>query len=301
MKPSRREAAPHRNLRRLPPGSRNVRVDLAILGRPYRLELAAPPGPVRPIRMLPVLQTLTDEIVRRAERAVVEQGKTVSCRAGCGACCRQIVPIGETEARHLAALVDAAPPARRDALRARFAAAREALQARGLWERLHALDTMTAEAIEQIGLDVFHAGVPCPFLEDESCSIHRDRPLSCREFLVTSPAEHCRDPSPDTIEPVPIPSHPSDALARLDTSAAPRNVSWMPLVFALEWAAAHPDTEVAQRPALEHLERFLGLLVALGGDGDGEPEGAPPAVPAEAASPPPRGELCDRREEHERG
>jgi Fe-S-cluster containining protein len=36
--------------------------------------------------------------------------------------------------------------------------------------------------------------MPCPFLEDESCSIHPDRPLVCREYLVTSPAELCAGP-----------------------------------------------------------------------------------------------------------
>ncbi len=42
----------------------------------------------------------------------------------------------------------------------------------------------------------FHLGIACPFLEDESCSIHADRPISCREYLVTSPAVNCADPKP---------------------------------------------------------------------------------------------------------
>jgi hypothetical protein len=32
----------------------------------------------------------------------------------------------------------------------------------------------------------FLQGVACPFLEAESCGIHPDRPLACREYLVTS-------------------------------------------------------------------------------------------------------------------
>ena len=51
----------------------------------------------------------------------------------------------------------------------------------------------------------FALGIPCPFLEEESCSIHPDRPLVCREYLVTSPAELCAGPTQEGVTPVPVP------------------------------------------------------------------------------------------------
>ena len=45
----------------------------------------------------------------------------------------------------------------------------------------------------------------CPFLEEESCSIHPDRPLVCREYLVTSPAELCAGPTQEGVTPVAVP------------------------------------------------------------------------------------------------
>ena len=38
-----------------------------------------------------------------------------------------------------------------------------------------------------LGREYFQLGIPCPFLEEESCSIYHDRPITCREYLVTSP------------------------------------------------------------------------------------------------------------------
>ena len=40
------------------------------------------------------------------------------------------------------------------------------------------------------------AHVPCAFLETESrtCSVYRDRPVSCRSLLVLSPPEACNQP-----------------------------------------------------------------------------------------------------------
>ena len=72
--------------------------------RKVRLKVAT--RPQRPVELLPVLQLLQNEIVAVAEEAVEQQGKRISCKAGCGACCRQLVPISEIEARYLAKVVD---------------------------------------------------------------------------------------------------------------------------------------------------------------------------------------------------
>jgi Fe-S-cluster containining protein len=254
-----------------PAEQKKLRVELQILGQPFRHELTGVDGPVRPVRLLPLFQAITNAIVQRSASVAVQSGKQISCRAGCGACCRQVVPISETEARHLAAVVEAMPAARRTAVRARFADARRQLEGAGLWDRLVGHASLTDEEGERLALDVFQAGVPCPFLEDEACSIHPDRPLSCREFLVSSPAENCTDPKPETIEPIPIPSHASDALARIDPNSSSRRVFWMPLIFALDWAAAHPDDQHPPRLALDHLNTFLGYLIALADDASPAP------------------------------
>ena len=53
--------------------------------------------------------------------AAAEAGKAISCHKGCGACCRQLVPISRTEGERLVTLVDAMPEPRRAAVLARFA------------------------------------------------------------------------------------------------------------------------------------------------------------------------------------
>jgi Fe-S-cluster containining protein len=100
--------------------------------------------------------------------------------------------------------------------------------------------------------------VACPFLEDESCSIHPDRPIACREYLVTSPAENCARPSAETVRMVPLAGTASNAIAHLGEEP-PARVRWVPLVLALEWAEAHPD-EGPARPAPEILQEFFARL-----------------------------------------
>lgn len=225
------------------------------------LTVTVPTAPARVEEMLPLLHALEEAVTAAAVRAVEARGKTISCRAGCGACCRQLVPVSEPEARHLAAVVEAMPPARRAAVRARFASALAALDRAGLLARLRAARTdIDLATSPTLATDYFRAGVACPFLENESCGIHPDRPLTCREYLVTSPATECANPDPARIEKVPIPAKLSVGLYRFRQGDEPR---WVPLVLALEWvASAEAGQGDEPRPGPELLRDFLDALGA---------------------------------------
>jgi Fe-S-cluster containining protein len=201
--------------------------------------ITVPNGPVLATAVLPALQGLVNAVVGAAE-----VGKDISCRKGCGACCRQLVPISRTEGEALLALVEAMPPERRKAVRARFAAAEASITEAGLAER-------GARSDREISVAYFALGVPCPFLEEESCSIHPDRPLVCREYLVTSPAELCAGPQQDGVTPVPIPKL-SLAARRLQEDGE----SWFPLAMLYAWNRK-ARTSGKRRPGTEWVQRFL--------------------------------------------
>jgi hypothetical protein len=112
--------------------------DLALAGARWQLRarVTVPAGPTRLRVLLPMVQALTDHVVGAAVKAVEEQGHHVSCQKGCGACCRQLVPIAEEEARQLRDLIEALPEPRRTAVRSRFREARRRLDEAGLLEQL---------------------------------------------------------------------------------------------------------------------------------------------------------------------
>ena len=95
-----------------------------------------------------------------------------------------------------------------------------------------------------IGMDYFRLGIACPFLEDESCSIHPDRPIACREYLVTSPPRIARAPRPRPSAASPCLGQASEALRKVGSSSG---APWVPLSLALEWAEGHPD-DLPPRP-----------------------------------------------------
>ena len=210
-------------------------------GERLRIEMRVPAGRTRPAALLPLFRTVADEVVGIATKAAAAAGQTISCTKGCGACCRQLVPISAIEARRIRELVDQLPEPRRSEIRARFASATARLDAAGLLAALRAPGEYTGAELRALGLQYFAQGVACPFLEDESCSIHAERPVACREYLVTSLAEHCAQPSADNVTRVKVPAKVARAVRELEPAAASDGVGWVPLIVALEWAEAHPD------------------------------------------------------------
>ena len=209
-------------------------------GQALEASVTVPTGRVSPRILLPQVQQFTNQLVGLGKARVAERGETVSCRAGCAACCRHLVPLSETEARHIRDLVEAMPEPRQRIVKDRFADAIRQLRDAGLLELLR--NPTTVPDTTELGMRYFRLGIPCPFLEDENCSIYLDRPLECREYLVTSPAENCLTPSPETIRHMPTPGWVMTSFASLDgPPPTGMTVRWVPLVLALEWADAHPE------------------------------------------------------------
>jgi hypothetical protein len=61
------------------------------------------------------------------------------------------------------------------------------------------------------------------------------RPLSCREYLVTSPPELCRDPSVNQVGGVRLPLKLSRVLYLFGQQMEQDRRGWIPLVFLLAW------------------------------------------------------------------
>jgi Fe-S-cluster containining protein len=201
--------------------------------------ITVPSGPVPAADVMPALQGLVNAVVEAAEA-----GQSISCRKGCGACCRQLVPVSRTEGERLLALIEAMPRERRATLHARFTTAEAALDGAGLTERGQKSD-------REMSLAYFALRLPCPFLEEESCSIHPDRPLVCREYLVTSPAELCAGPAQEGVTPVAVPK-----VSMAARSLQEEGEDWFPLALLMRWARTRPRSDV-RRTGPEWTQRFL--------------------------------------------
>ncbi len=224
--------------------------------------VTVPAAPSPPETVLPTLQNLINTVVDAAEAREAKAGREISCRKGCGACCRQLVPISRTESRAIRALVARQPEERRLVLQQRFEQAAKKLRAAGLADVLLNPAKRRDRPDRELSLAYFAQRIPCPFLEEESCSIHPDRPLVCREYLVTSPASACSDGEQTDVVVVGLPKM-SLAARGLETQAASSDMlaDWVPLALVLEKT---PPKQPPSLPGPDWIKRFFAAMQTAG-------------------------------------
>jgi Fe-S-cluster containining protein len=233
-----------------------ARFTLKLEGRSLDFSVTVPSGSITLKQLLPALFEFNQQLLGHAVAREEKAGRAISCKAGCGACCRQLVPIGAVEAELVREWVDNRESAEREAIQARFVQAVESLTQAGVTDSLeNRANLRSAEETRRLGLDYFKAGVPCPFLVEDSCSIYPVRPMKCREYLVTSPAANCADPNPSGIQMVGLPGSFLRVLLQLEmwlTGSSPR---WLPLTYL--YKEENAVRAEAVRPGPELFERFL--------------------------------------------
>jgi Fe-S-cluster containining protein len=218
-------------------------VRLRIAGHTLEIQAAVPDAQVYLDEVLPLFRVLTDALVSVGVSDEEAVGGKVTCSKGCGACCRQLVPITVPEAMALARSMESWPEARRKRVEAGFATATRGLVESGWLKRWNDfLDHPTGgpQAFIELGLDYFRLGLPCPFLEDEACSVYEERPLICRQFLALSDPAHCQNPAPETVRTVTLPARPNSILGGMALGAG-YPAAFLPLTLLLGLAAGMPS------------------------------------------------------------
>lgn len=245
-----------------------------------RLSVQIPGAPVTLLDLLPLIRSLADLVTEVATREANALGKPVRCGPGCGACCRQLVPVSPPEVLALRETIGGLAPGHRARILGRFCENRERLARSGLEGRLRealAQGEGGRDSRRALGLAYFALSLPCPFLEQESCSIHPYRPLACREYLVSSDPIHCARADAESLEVVEMPRRLSILLARLAGSKFPGQPDWIPLTLALDEtlfdAEAVAESIGAGPRVFEHLITLL-ANTPLPGPGQ-PPQGSP--------------------------
>jgi Fe-S-cluster containining protein len=165
------------------------------------------------------------------------------------------VPVSPPEAFYVTDVIDTLEPARRSEVLQRFDAIVKVLDEREMIERL--LEPRpTEEPVLPIAREYFGLGLACPFLVDESCGIHEHRPVACRDYNVTSPAEWCTRPYDHDVAKVPMVLPLSAPLARLTATLTGEKPCLIPLTLVPRWVDAHRDLRLRQWPGPELFDRL---------------------------------------------
>lgn len=155
-----------------------------------------PDGEVSFVDILPEIYAVHTDIISATIEKNKDNGVVAKCSKGCGTCCRQLVTISIHEAIFLVYLVDMLNSEEKNKIRNSFDEILSKLEQHNLLKDLiylHINDFENKKSITNIQKKYWELQLACPFLVDNSCSIHPYRPLICREYLVSSEPEKCSE------------------------------------------------------------------------------------------------------------
>ncbi|MBL8720603.1 MAG: YkgJ family cysteine cluster protein [Myxococcales bacterium] len=203
-----------------------------------RLELALPAAESTLGALAAAFLPLDDAATGLAIARSTREGQPITCREGCAHCCRQLVPLSAPEAFHLAGVV--AAHGDRAAIEARFERVRAVLDRSWIGYALRNRMAEDERRAKELALGFFSLQQACPLLVDERCSIYADRPVVCREYVVTTPVEGCTRPGIAPLRRVPLALQLSEALASVAGQRLGAELGrTVPLPLALAFADEH--------------------------------------------------------------
>ena len=141
------------------PETVTVEFSVGLADGKFKASAVVPAGQTNLTQILPVIQSLENSLIQGVTAQLAEAGHAVSCKAGCGACCRQIVPLSVFEAETLTAWIRSLPESQQEQLAQRFHQALLKLAAAGIIDRLVDGDWLAdTGSARQLGLDYLSPG-----------------------------------------------------------------------------------------------------------------------------------------------
>jgi Fe-S-cluster containining protein len=160
--------------------------------------------------VVPFVQQVALDIVNQAAAVSVKKDEPVRCGTGCSKCCYYPLPVSVPEAIYLVEYLLSLPVSIRHPILKRFEKNEQKCSEYSLLGPLREC---------QKGINVYHTGkayfdlhLACPFLNEDRCGIHSDRPITCREHNVISSPDLCNDPFTCKTVPLGLQRHYSERL-----------------------------------------------------------------------------------------
>ena len=234
---------------------------LDILGKPTCLYINVARGQARLSEMAPLARTLSTKLALATLERLRESGKSVPCCKGCSACCSYLIPLSVPEALCMAEELSALPPEEgRTLLQSSLDTAKTILEQ--MPKDFNTGEPPTDSGIRSSQLGAWYAGLRlhCPFLLDNLCVMYDQRPIACREHVVTGTATLCDVEGTGEPDVTKMPVSVLECLGRLAAELEQSDVEAIMLPLALPWAQENIERSKRTWSAVDMVEQFIHIL-----------------------------------------
>jgi Fe-S-cluster containining protein len=114
--------------------------------------------------------------------------------------------------------------------------------------------------MSQVGKWYARLRLACPFLSEGLCTLYEQRPIACREHIVTSSPRTCEIEETNDPEGVRMPVSVLDALGQFAADLEQSDIEAVMLPLALPWAQSSLERSHRSWPAATMVKRFVDIL-----------------------------------------
>ena len=243
-------------------GTKTFTLELEILGEPVSLDLKVADSPARLSDLAPLARTISAKLALATSERLRTNGRCVTCRKGCSACCSYLVPLSVPEAFRIAEELPMMPAGENGTMiQSSLDACRTILdRVPGNLDTQEPAETNHTVRSKQLGHWYAGLGLACPFLSNGLCVPYEQRPIACREHMVTGPADSCDVANSNEPDVVKMPVSVLECLGQLTAELEQSEVEAVMLPLALPWAHENIDRSRRTWPAVTVVERFVRIL-----------------------------------------
>jgi len=223
-----------------------MRLDVACELLPIRIGVRE--GDAKLADLAPMARALSSRITDIGVRHFENKGETIPCRKGCAACCHYIVVLTAPDAFCLIEQVLTMPQQQRKKVIKSFGKANE------WFGQQHSGNPL------QTGVLPWYCELryPCPFLHENQCTIYENRPIACREWMVTGTNHQCLNGN--KVKRI-LPSiHIGDVLKHLAVKLEDKTTEDVIFPTVFEWYSHNIDRSKRTWPAKMMVEQFVEIL-----------------------------------------
>lgn len=220
----------------------------------FRIDVAAKQATLAD--MVPLARALSTKVALVVLDSLRENKKNVPCCKGCSACCSYLIPMSVPEVFRLREELSAMPTDYSSRI------LRSCLDTA---ERI--LDNKFESEDEQPKMNnvsEWYSGLEqaCPFLSDELCTLYDQRPLACREHIITGQSFFCQPEHKGEPNVVPMPVSILEVMGKLSAELEQSEIEAVMLPLAFAWAEDNLHRAEHTWPAVTMIKRFAEILKA---------------------------------------
>jgi Fe-S-cluster containining protein len=260
-------------------GVKTICFELDIFGRPARFGISIAQKRIRLSDIVPLARTLSTKVALFVLDRLRSKGEFIPCCKGCSACCNYLVPLSVPEAFRLREEILALPARqRRKVVQSCIETAKIILSKKPEeFEITESAETNSRIQINKLSKWYASFKLACPFLSDSLCSSYEQRPIACREYIVTGSAQFCKNAwlINDALKPlwrarseshiVQMPVSVLDCLGHLTAELEQTEIEAVMLPLVLPWVQENLERGERRWPAIQMVECFVEILLELNG------------------------------------